>query len=250
MDVLDDGVDWSVASLSRGLLFRLAWLDVGCGTGILTQVILERCAPRRIVGIDPDEQSLARAREQVKDRRAEFRDSHAEHLPFANGEFDAAAAGLALNMFVDPPAALAEMKRVVRPGGKLACYVWDFAGEMQMMRRFWDAATALDPAAGAKDQAARFPDCKPEFMAWLFTDASLTGVQVQAIDVPTVFTDFEDYWAPMVSGEGTIPDYCASLSSEQRAALRDWLRSPLPAQPDGSIHLTARAWAGCGTVPD
>jgi len=227
----------------------LAWLDVGCGTGILTQVILERCAPRRVAGIDPDKQSLSRACEQVRDPRAEFHCGHAEQLPFANGEFDAATSGLVLNMLDDPPTAVAEMKRVLRPGGTLACYVWDFGGEMQMMRRFWDAAIALDSGAQEKDQATRFPNCNPEFLSRLFRDAGLGAVETRGIVVPTVFADFEDYWAPMVRGDGTIPNYCASLSNQQLARLRQRLESSLARAPDGKIHLTARAWAVCGTVP-
>ena len=171
----------------------------------------------------------------------------AEALPFREAAFDRVVSGLVLNFVPDPARALAEMARVVRPGGKAALYVWDYAGKMEMMRRFWDAAGALDPAAVERDEGRRFPICRPKPLRELLTAAGFIDVDARAIDVPTVFRDFDDYWTPFLSGQAPAPGYCMSLGEEARAALRERLRTSLPVQADGSIHLIARAWAVRGT---
>jgi hypothetical protein len=141
------------------------------------------------------------------------------------------------------------MKRTTRAGGTVAAYVWDYAGEMQMMRHFWNAAVALDPAAVELDEGRRFPICHPEPLGDLFRGAGLREVEARAIDVPTVFRDFEDYWSPFLGGQAPAPGYCMSLPEERRSALREFIRTSLPTLADGSIHLIARAWAVRGIVP-
>ena len=128
----------------------------------------------------------------------------------------------------------------------MAAYLWDYAEGMQMMRRFWDAAAALDPAAQEQDEGRRFPLCRPGPLRALFEEAGLRSVEVAAIEVPTVFRDFDDYWTPFLSGQAPAPGYCMSLNEDRRAALRERLRTSLPAEPDGRIRLTARAWAARG----
>lgn len=227
----------------------LRWLDVGCGTGALAQTILERAAPREVTGADPSEGYVAYARGSVGDTRTTFRVADAQALPFADAGFDAVVSALVLNFIPDPARALSEMRRVVRPGGTVAGYVWDYAGEMQLMRVFWDAAVALDPAARELDEGRRFPVCKPEPLAALFRRAALAGVETRAIDVPTVFRDFEDYWTPFLGGQAPAPGYCMALSAERRAALRDAIRGKLPRGSDGRIRLIARAWAVRARAP-
>jgi hypothetical protein len=114
---------------------------------------------------------------------------------------------------------------------------------MQLMRRFWDAAVALDPAARDLDEGLRFPVCAPEPLRALFTEAGLSDIAVIPIDVPTTFADFDDYWSPFLGGTGPAPAYCVSLAEPARVALREKLRASLPASPDGTIRLTARAFA-------
>ncbi|MBB3724634.1 hypothetical protein [Nonomuraea dietziae] len=125
----------------------------------------------------------------------------------------------------------------------VAAYVWDYARGMAMLRHFWDAAAALDPAAAALDEGRRFPLCGPEPLARLWTEAGLGEVEVRAVEVATVFAGFDDYWRPFLGGQGPAPGYLASLTEEHRRALRDLLRARLPSGPDGSIPLTARCWA-------
>ena len=141
------------------------------------------------------------------------------------------------------------MARVTRPGGTVAAYIWDYAGKMEMIRCFFDAAVALDPAAAAAaDEGSRFPICNPEGLTALFTSAGLHEVATLGIDVPTHFRDFDDYWMPFLAGTGVAPAYAMSLSNPKRAALRERIKASLPVQPDGSIRLIARAWAVRGTT--
>lgn len=170
------------------------WLDVGCGTGALTAAVLALADPTEVVGVDPSEGFLTSARSRVDDPRSSFRLGDARSLPLPDQRFDAVVSGLMLNFVPDPSRAAAEFARVVTPGGVAAAYVWDYAEGMGMMRYFWDAATALDPTAADLDEGRRFPLCQPESLARLWTDAGLEQVRAHAVEIPTVFTDFTDYW--------------------------------------------------------
>jgi hypothetical protein len=117
---------------------------------------------------------------------------------------------------------------------------------MELMRYFWDAASALDGAAQELDEGARFPVCRPGPLEELFREAGLKDVEVRAVDIPTVFKDFDDYWLPFLGGQGSAPGYAMSLGEEHRSRLRERIREKLPVRADGSIHLTARAWAARG----
>ena len=219
------------------------WLDVGCGTGALTATVLATASPGQVVGVDPSAGFLAGARARVTDRRVAFSVGDARSLPLPGRRFDVVVSGLAVNFVPDPHVAVAEFARVAVADGLVAAYVWDYAEGMEMMRHFWDAAGALDAAAGDLDEGRRFPLCRPEPLGRLWTDAGLEEVVVTSIEVPTVFADFDDFWAPFLGGQGPAPGYVMSLSEERRRALTDLLRSRLPTQRDGSIPLTARAWA-------
>jgi SAM-dependent methyltransferase len=227
----------------------LRWLDLGCGTGALTDEILGRCRPRSVVGVEPSEGFLAVARQKAQMPGVEFRQGSAERIPLEDRSVDAAVSGLVLNFVPDKAATMRELVRVVRSGGTVAAYVWDYAGHVQFMRRFWDAAVALDPAARDKDEGVRFPVCRPAPLRELFAAAGFAEVSVAALDIATPFKDFDDYWAPFLKGIGPAPGYCASLGESARSALRERLRQTLPTDPDGRILLAARAWAVRGRVP-
>jgi SAM-dependent methyltransferase len=224
------------------------WLDVGCGTGAVTQTVLDHASPSDVVGVDPSDGFIAYARDRVRDPRARFEVASATDLPLADDDRDVAVSGLVLNFVSDAGRAAAEMARVTRMGGTVGAYVWDYAEGMQLLRLFWDAAAELDPRAGELDEGARFPLCHPEPLAELFSGAGLLDVTTAAIDVPTRFADFDDLWTPFLSGGAPAPGYVASLSEPDRAALRENLRGRLPSEQDGSIPLTARAWAVRGRV--
>jgi SAM-dependent methyltransferase len=222
------------------------WLDVGCGTGALTQTILRDCAPHSVHGVDASAGFVETARQRTTG--ASFEVGDAQALPAKDGEFDAAVAGLVINFVPKPERAVGEMRRAVRQGGTVGAYVWDYAGKMELMRYFWDAAVELDAAARPLDEGVRFPLCNEKALGELFRQADLRDVEVRAIDAPTPFPDFDDYWTPFLGGQGPAPGYCMSLDEARRAALRDRIRSKLPFRPDGSIHLVARAWAVKGSV--
>ncbi|MEF2278117.1 methyltransferase domain-containing protein [Deinococcus sp. YIM 134068] len=217
------------------------WLDVGCGTGALVQTILDHASPRSVVGTDLSPGFAEYARAHLPDPRVRIEVADAQHLPLGTGSVDAAVSGLVLNFVPEPGRAASEMTRVVRAGGLVAAYVWDYAEGMEFMRLFWEAAVALNPAA--PDEGRRFSLCHPGPLADLFAGAGLGQVNVRPIDLPTVFRDFDDYWLPFLGGQGAAPAYAMTLSEDDRAALRECLRAGLPTEDDGSIHLTARAWA-------
>ncbi|HXG36158.1 MAG TPA: class I SAM-dependent methyltransferase [Dehalococcoidia bacterium] len=224
------------------------WLDVGCGTGALAQAILELASPQEVVGIDPSEGYIEHAGNHITGTSARFQVADVQALPFAGAEFGAVAGSLMLNFVPDPAKAVSEMTRVAKPGGTVAACVWDYAGEMQMIRRFWDAAIALDDAARELDEGRRFPLCKPKPLQELFQSAGLRDVSVLPIEIRAHFQNFDDYWNPFLGGQGPAPSYAVRLTEDSRSALRERLAASLPSAPDGSIDLIARAWAIRGTV--
>jgi SAM-dependent methyltransferase len=219
------------------------WLDVGSGTGALTETILQVAAPRAVKGIDPAEAFITFVREKITDTRATFQLGDAQALPVDPATYDAVVSGFVINFVHNPDLAAKEMARAVKPGGLVAAYVWDYASGMQFMRHFWNAAVALDPAAAALDEGSRFPLCNPGPLSDLFRAAGLSGVEVRPIDIWTVFKDFDDYWLPFLGGQGPAPGYAMSLSEERRTVLIERIRAALPFAIDGSIPLVARAWA-------
>ena len=224
------------------------WLDVGCGAGALTQAILDQARPKSVRGVDPSSM-LEHAKASIIDARASFLPGDAQSLPLEAAAVDATVSGLVLNFVPDPARGVAEMIRVTRPQGAVAAFVWDYAGKMEMMRYFWDAVVTLDKDAAELDEWPRFPICRPEPLAVLFSNAGLGNVVAHAIDVPTHFKNFDDYWTPFLGGQGPAPSYVTSLDYERQSILRDFIRGRLPKEKDGSIKLIARAWAVRGTVP-
>ncbi|MGP4005067.1 class I SAM-dependent methyltransferase [Streptomyces sp. 4N124] len=223
----------------------LRWLDVGCGTGALSAVVSARHRPRLLVAGDRSEEFVRSARVTVPGR-VHFVVTDAMSLPVRGAAYDVVVSGLTLNFLPAPARALAEMVRALRPGGLAAAYVWDYGEGMQFLRRFWDTAVALDAAAAVLDEGRRFPVCRPEPLRALWTGAGLVDVTVVPVEVPTVFADFTDLWQPFLAGQGPAPGYVAALAPADRDLLRAAFRAAVPSAPDGSIPLTARAWAVSG----
>jgi ubiquinone/menaquinone biosynthesis C-methylase UbiE len=194
------------------------WLDVGCGTGILSRTILDSTSPKAILGIDSSEEYIEFARKHVKDPRVTFHLGDAQALQVESASYDAAVSGLVLNFVPKPAQAISEMVRAVRIGGTVAAYVWDYAGQMQPIRYFWNAAVALDRTVLALDEGQRFSICQPENLRHLFqTNAvGLENVEIRAIDIPAVFREFDDYWSPFLGGQGPAPAIpCHFLKNEE-----------------------------------
>jgi SAM-dependent methyltransferase len=223
------------------------WLDLGCGTGALSASILEHRLPSSLVGVDPSEGFLQRARERLGEGSALHRGSATE-IPLDNASVDVTVSGLVLNFVPDCRQGLTEMARVTVSGGTVGAYVWDYREKMELIRNFWDAAVELDPTATALDEAKRFPICRPESLAKLFASCALREIEVTAIQIRTRFADFEDYRQPFLGGQGPAPAYAMALDDTERARLRDRIRAKIPLQADGSISLSAGAWAVRGTL--
>lgn len=226
-----------------------AWLEVGCGTGALTQAICQRAAPASVLACDPSPALVTFARSLIVDRSVEFSIAGADDLPRRDGGFDVIVSGLVLNFLPDPLHTARWMKERMRPGGLLAAYVWDYAEGMQFLRVFWDEAGALDPAAAQLDEGRRFPLCSPDALIRLFHQAELAAVEATSLQIATVFPDFDAYWAPFLGGTGPAPSYVDSLDEDARGRLRLRLEQRLVPSPDGSIRLSARAVGVRGLAP-
>ncbi len=244
---------WSTLAAQRFLSWLAippgrSWLDVGCGTGSLTRLVLETYQPIEVFSIDPSPEFIAHARRSVAHPSAHFSVGQAESLELDSGSVDAVVSGFVLNFVPQPEAALSEMIRVTKPGGKVGAVVWDYAEGMQMLRYFWDAAAALDSTARELDEGVRFPLCREGQLESVFRAAGFKQVEAAAVEVDTVFRDFDDYWQPFLGNVGPAPGYAMRLSQPDRQRLEDRLRQTLPIDQDGSISLIARAWAVQGTV--
>jgi SAM-dependent methyltransferase len=225
-----------------------AWLDFGCGSGALANTILALASPRLVIGCDRSPGFIDHARRYTSDARAQFTVASLADLPAISGGFDVCVSGQVLNFLPNPSEAVTALQARVRRGGTLAAYVWDYAGGMRFMRVFWDAAVSLDPAAHTLDEGVRFALCRPEPLRRVFEDAGLQSVDVRAIDVPTVFRDFDDYWQPFLGGQGPAPGYVMRLSEAERHQLRRAVQQRLPRDSAGHIQLSARVWAVRGLV--
>jgi trans-aconitate methyltransferase len=217
----------------------LRWLDVGCGTGALTSTVLRLADPSSVHGVDPSAGFVGYAQQTVIDPRASFE----VRTDLPDGPFDVVVAGLVLNFVPERVEALRRMREI---GSTVAVYVWDYADGMQLMRYFFDAMVAVRPQDAAEDEGRRFDFCTPHGLERLFREAGFETVHTREIVVPTVFSSFDDYWQPFLGGQGVAPAYLRSLAPEDQEALRDEVRSRLPVADDGSIRLTARAWAALG----
>lgn len=225
------------------------WLDVGTGSGALIEAILASAAPSLVRGVDASAGFVAYARARISDARVQLTVADARALPWDSSSFDAIVSGLVINFVPQPELALAEWVRIARPGATVAAYVWDYGDGMQLIRYFWDAAIELDHGAATVDEANRFPLCTPAALEALWEDAGLEDVTSFALEVPTPFQSFDDYWTPFLGGQGPAPSYAMRLEAEQRERLRERLRTTLPTRSDGTISLSARAWAIRGIRP-
>ena len=220
-------------------------LDVGCGPGALTTELAAVVGVENVAAVDPSEPFAAACARRLPGVRVEV--ATAEALPFEDGEFDHALSQLVVNFMTDPEAGVREMRRVTRPGGTVAAAVWDYAGEMTLLCRFWDAAVALDPAAAAHDEGLQMRFCTPAELGALWSGAAIAQVEVQPAVVVADYDDFEDLWSPLEAGVGPSGAYVASLPAVHAAALKDELRRRLD-PGDGPFRLTARAWLATGRI--
>lgn len=236
---------WSRAIAPRFLAWLgvgpgLRWLDVACGTGVLSSAILAHGSPKEVVGLDGSEAYLAFARSACPDPRARFSAGDANALTFPATSFDVAVSGLALN-FIQHDRALAEQRRVVRPGGMIAAYVWDYAGEYEFARRFWDAALKVDPRAAAYDPGRKARICHGPELKQALEAVGCTGIENCVFDDWGEFPSREAYWHTFDGRQGSTYEYLSLLTEAQRLDLKESLFSALP--PQGPVKLKIRALA-------
>jgi ubiquinone/menaquinone biosynthesis C-methylase UbiE len=223
----------------------LRWIDVGCGNGAFTQLLVERCAPAEVQGIDPSEGQLAFARSRSTSRVTEFRLGDALALPFPADRFDAAATALVIIFVPDPAKGIAEMVRVVRPGGMVATYMWDMLGggfpldpvlvEMRAM--------GVAPLRPPQLEASRL-----EVLRGLWTGAGLEAVEVREITVRRTFPDFDNFWMTKLKFPSIAP-IVAAMPPADIDTLKSRVRTALPADAAGRIAYDSRAHAIKGRVP-
>jgi SAM-dependent methyltransferase len=225
-----------------------SWLDVGCGTGSLTKLILETYQPKEIISIDSSGDFISHAQRSIANPSVHFKVGLAQSLELDSNSIDTVVSGLVLNFVPQPKAAILEMLRVAKPGGKIGIFLWDYADGMQMLRYFWDAAVELDNNANEFDEGIRFPLCQEGQLESLIREVGLKQVEATAIEVKTVFKNFDDYWQPFLGNVGPAPNYTMSLNQKDRQKLEVKLRKSLPTDDNGSISLIARAWAAKGTA--
>jgi len=232
----------SFAQVERGMRA----LDVGCGPGALTTALVERLGPERVCGAEPSEPFADACRARLPG--VEIVTASAEALPFADAAFDAVLSQLVVNFMPDGPAGVREMARVTRPGGVVAACVWDYAGEMTLLRAFWDAAREVDPErAAAADEGVVMPWCTERELAGLWRGAGLHDVRSGPLVVRATYADFEDLWSPFPTGLAPSGAFCAALDDDRRAALHQAFRRRLGVG-DEPFELSARAWAVAGSV--
>jgi SAM-dependent methyltransferase len=221
-------------------------LDVGCGPGALTAELAAVLGAESVTAVDPSPQFAEACRRRLPGVSVDV--ATAEALPFDDAAFDNALAQLVVNFMRDPHAGVGEMRRVTGSGGTVAAAVWDYAGEMTLLRRFWDAAVALDPSAVEHDEGRSMPFCASGELEALWREAGLADVRGAAVVVPASYASFEDLWAPLERGVGPSGAYVASLAPARRMALKEELRRQLGVGEE-PFELTARAFVAVGRVP-
>jgi SAM-dependent methyltransferase len=218
------------------------WLDVGCGTGALSEAIEQNCKPKNLTCVDPSESFIEKVKQRIS-ITGDFRVSSVENLPFENKSFEIIVSGLALNFFPNLDSALSELKRVSKQHGVIAAYVWDYSDRMDFLRLFWDAAYHIDLKSRELDEGLRFPICDSENLINLFESANLMEVESAKLDIDTDFKNFDDYWNPFLGGQGPAPSYLASLNSELQKVLKNNIKERIRFEFDGSFKLLGRAIA-------
>jgi SAM-dependent methyltransferase len=224
----------------------LRWLDVGCGNGAFTEMLVGRCAPVSVQGIDPSEAQLAFARTRPASRVAQFRQGDAMALPFPDDTFDAAVMPLVIFFIPNPARGVAEMARVVCPGGAVTAYAWDMEGASFP----YEALHAEMRGLGFAVPEPPSPEAsRIDAMRDLWTGASLESVETLEITVRRTFADFDDYWTTVLGGPSVGPQL-AAMASEDIALVKERMRARLPADAAGRITCSARANAVKGRVPN
>ncbi len=219
-----------------------SWLDLGCGTGALSENIYLRCNPTNLTCLDPSAEFLKKAEKRLKGN-GNFVVGNASNIPVNENSFDIIAMGLSLNFFPNLKSTFSEMKRVLKQEGTIAAYVWDYSEGMEFIRFFWDAAFEIDPNSHSLDEGNRFPICDINKLKLEFENAELSNIKASYLTIETNFRNFEDYWNPFLGAQGPAPGYLASINKTLQYNLKEMLYRKLKIELNGSIKLQAKAIA-------
>ena len=230
-------LDW--LEISDGL----DWLDVGCGAGMLSQTIVEKCAPGSVTGVDPLEGSIGYAKAHRANAGISFKVGDAQDIPFEDSAFDTVVSGLMIKFVPDKLRAIDEMKRVARPGGRIALYDWDMERNRNMTRHFWQAVADVAPELTEGRATDRPPTKETGTVGDKFREAGLTQVEERNFSFTAHFTNFDDYWHPMTHNVQNVGRFYQTLAEDKRAAIHDRIRDTLPFSADGSVSFESQASA-------
>ncbi len=223
------------------------WLEVGCGTGIFTEVLLESCAPAAVFAVDPAQPQIEHARSRPIAQQAHFQVADAQTLPFADAAFDVVASALVINFIPDRPRALSEMRRVGRAGGTVAGYVWDFAEELSPS---WPMRLGLRNFGAEVPEPPGSRDSSPEALRSLFEQIGFENIATRSFEVTLPYSGFEDFWQAQTPSYSPTTKIIAAMTTSERTRLMETVRRTLPTRPDGGIEYRARANAIKARVPN
>ncbi len=214
------------------------WLDVGCGTGVFTELVVDRCRPASVTAIDPSPAQIELARTKQVAQRVDFRVADAQMLPFPEGTFDIVVSSLVINFIANRPRALAEMRRVCAPGGVIAGYVWDFAAGLSpnspIRLGLQQIGVTPPPVPGTEDSRC-------DALTSLFAGSAMKDIDTRVFDVTMSYADFEDLWRSQTPSYHPTSKLVAALSDSDRATVFASVRAKFPAGPDGTVTHSARA---------
>jgi ubiquinone/menaquinone biosynthesis C-methylase UbiE len=230
-------LDW--IGVERGL----DWLDVGCGAGMLAQMVVKNCAPSAITGADPLEKSIVAAKQHPDNENIQFEIGDAQDLPFEDSKFDVVVSGLMIKFVPDKVKAIGEMKRVARAGSVIALYDWDMDSNMNTTRHFWSAVAEIIPEHTEDRATDRTPMTEIDSIAKTFEAAGAKAVQQSTISFTTRFRNLDDYWDPITRNSQNVGRFYQTMTGEQRDAVHQRLEQTLPFANDGSISFESRAVA-------
>lgn len=221
---------------------KLRWLEIGCGTGALTKTINEKCQPAYLLAVDKSDSYLKAARENVGSGNISFLSADLSSHPLSE-EFDHITSGLVLNFIPQVQEMLKGLMNNLKNGGQMSSFVWDYGGHYQPMRHFWEAAKEVAKGVEKYDAGIKFDLCKKENLTQLFKTIGLTDVQFTAIEHIATFRDFDDYWLPIASAQGSVTEFISTLTDAQKSDLKAIIKQRLPIAFNGEIKLIISALA-------
>jgi SAM-dependent methyltransferase len=224
---------------------NLKWLEIGCGTGALTKAIAEKCTPSYLLAIDKSDSYIEKAKENVNSGNVSFLNIDINSCPL-NEKFHYITSGLVLNFVPKFGDMLRKLMNNLEPGGEISSFVWDYGGHYQPMRHFWNAACEIIPGSEKFDAGRNFDICTKENLIRLFEGIGLNDIQFTTIERIATFQNFDDYWLPIISAQGSVTEFISTLKEAEKEKLKEHLKRKLPIAFNGEIKLVISVLAAKG----